>query len=254
MGLSELVYCPLMEEKEDKQHVGWSKVTIEYALKNIDSIKKSIRGMIKNVNQQLNYHDVDDIFQKALEYLYRGYDYDIDKAYERSANGNSPVSVEGYVYTCVKFCVKRYSTECKLREKHTIHDIYNDANGKEASILDNVADKNADYDFSTSSYTLDEVCRDNESKRYKYGADLFLIFYVRLRLQLVNKEDKYEQILNILNITNKDMQNVCEGTSKDGTDIEIAKAITQTSLSEATRIIGRYTYSVHRINELIDLA
>lgn len=254
MGLSELVYCPLMEEREDKQLAGWSKVTIDFALKNKERIQKSIRGMIKNVNHQLNYHDVDDIYQNALQYLYRGYDYDIDKAYERSSSKDAPVTIEGYVYTCIKYCVKRYSTESKRIEKHTIHDIYKDVNGKEASILDNVADRSTDQTFSRTNYVLNEICSDNEYKRYKFGIDLFTIFYIRLRLQIVHKEDKFNSILNILNISNRDMQNMAEGMQKDGLDLEIAKAITQISLGEAIKIIGNYTYNVNRINELIALA
>ena len=108
MSLSNLVYSPLKEE--EKQLAGWSKATIDYVLNNKTKVQTSIRGIAKSLNKVLQKTDVDDAYMEILHYLYQSDDYNISKAYERSNNVGSIVSLDGYVHSCIKYCV--------IRKKH----------------------------------------------------------------------------------------------------------------------------------------
>ena len=247
--LSEVLYCPLKEEEQ--QLTGWSKSTIDYVLHNKSSVETSIRGIAKSLNKILQKTDVEDIYMEILDYLYTCDDYNISKAYERSCNG-AIVSLEGYVHSCIKYCVIRFVTTSFNTEKQLIRDYTIDDDGKELSLLDTIADvKEAEY--GDIGYQLDVICKSFESQRYAYGPDIFQIWFVRLQTMLCDKSDRYKDILTILGISKRDIAKIEKEANYDGAMISIAKAITLIGVEEAVKIIRNYTYSASKIERVIEL-
>lgn len=251
MSLSELVYSPLKEE--EKQLTGWSKSTIDYVLHNKTKVQTSIRGIAKSLNKMLQHTDIDDIYMEIINYLYSCDDYNISKAYERSSNVGVIVSLEGYVHSCIKFCVIRYVTKHFKEEKSLVRDDVQDEDGKELSIFDAIADTKTEDAFLSMSYQLGSICKAYESQRYAFGPDIFQIWYVRLQTILYNKQDNYKDILTVLGISKKEIAQVEREANRDGVMLSIAKAITLIGPEEAVDILKDYTYYADKIEQVIKL-
>ena len=250
MSLSNLVYSPLKEE--EKQLAGWSKATIDYVLDNKTKIHASIRGIAKSLNKILQRTDVEDVYMEILDYLYQSDDYNISKAYERSSNAGVIVSLEGYVHSCVKYCVIRYVTNEFSIEKNLVRDQLKDDEGKELSLFDTIPDTQ-ETGYDDFGYNLESICKAFESQRYTYGPDLFQIWFIRLQTMLNNKNDRYKDILTILGVSKKDIAIIEREANKEGAMISIAKAITLIGVEEAVEIIRKYTYSADKIQKVIEL-
>lgn len=250
MSLSNLVYSPLKEE--DKQLAGWSKSTIDYVLKHKTRVQNSIRGIAKSLNKMLQKTDVEDVYMEILDYLYSSDDYNISKAYERSSNVGTIVSLEGYVHSCIKFCVIRYVTNSFSSEKNLVHESIKDEDGKELSLFDTIPDS-SDSQYNDFCYQLDTICKAYESQRYQFGPDIFQIWFIRLQTMINNKNDRYKEILSILGISKKDISLIEQKADTDGAMISIAKAVTLIGVDEAVDIIRKYTYSADKIQKVIEL-
>jgi len=247
--LSEILYSPLKEE--DRVLTGWSKSTVSYALNHKTKVYNTIGGIAKSLNKILQKHDLDDVYQEILNYLYTCDDYNISKACERSSNG-SIVSLEGYVHSCIKYCVIRYVTKTFEDESHTVKEISKDEDGKELSIFDTIADTK-DNGFSDFYYDIETICKSFEAERYIFGPDIFQIWYIRLLTIVYKKEEKYEDILVILGISRKDMANIQKESHYDGAMLSIAKAISITGVEQAVSVIEKYTYSANKIRRVVEL-
>lgn len=250
MDLSGLVYAPLKEE--EKQLAGWSKSTIDYVMENKTKVFKAIRGIAKGRGKVLQKADVEDIYIEIVQYMYHCDDYNIEKAIERSSREGVIVSLEGYVHSCIKFCVIRYITEQYKNEKHTVRDSIKDEDGKELSLLDTIKDDKID-DFTAMTFDLAEMCKAYECQRYSFGPDIFLIWFVRLQTLLKNKTDTYKDILNILGISKKEISQVEKRVARNDVMTSLARAITATGIEKSSDIIRGYTYYADRIEEIIDL-
>lgn len=250
MSLSNLVYSPLKEE--DKQLAGWSKSTIEYVLGHKTKVQNSIRGIAKSLNKMMQKTDVEDVYMEILDYLYASDDYNISKAYERSSNAGSIVSLEGYVHSCIKFCVIRYVTNSFNNEKNLVRDTIKDEDGKELSLFDTIPDT-SDTKYSDFCYNLDTICKAYESQRYAFGPDIFQIWFIRLQTMINNKNDRYKEILSILGISKKDISIIEQKADTDGAMISIAKAVTLIGVDDAVDIIKKYTYSADKIQRVVEL-
>lgn len=250
MRLSEIVYSPLKEE--DKQLAGWSKTTIDYVLNNKSKVQKSIRGIAKSLNKIMQKTDVEDVYMEILYYLHNCDDYNISKAYERSNNAGVIVSLEGYVHSCIKYCVIRYVTTYFNTEKTLVRDTVKDDDGKDLSLFDTIADSHSS-DYSSIGYQLDTVCKACESQRYTYGPDIFQIWFIRLQTIINNKNDRYKDILEILGISKKDISIIEKETRSDGVMLDIAKAVSIMGVDEAVKVIKKYTYSADKIQAVIEL-
>lgn len=248
--LSTLVYSPLMEE--EKQLAGWSKSTIDYVLAHKTKVTTVIRGIGKSLNKILQKSDIEDIYMEILDYLYTCDDYNISKACERSSNVGVIVSLEGYVHSCVKFCVIRYVTNMFNTEKSLVRDDIKDDEGKEMSLFDTIPDRK-DTGYNDFGYQLDTICKSFESQRYQYGPDIFQIWFIRLQTMICNKSDRYKDILTILGISKKDIANIEKEADYDGAMVSIAKAITLIGVEEAVKIIRNYTYSADKIQRVVEL-
>lgn len=245
-NLSCLIYSPLMEESQPV--TGWSKATIEFVTNNKTKILNSIRGIGKSLNKQfLQKADIDDIYMEILQYLYTCDDYNVEKAFERSNNAGVVVSLEGYVHSCVKYCVLRYLTDKYKKEKPLISDYVKGR--EELSIFDTIPDKNKpDINSQTD---LREICENIKSKRYAYGVDVYQIWFIRLKTMSINKNDKYHEILDVLNISTKDVSFV-EKSDTEGIMMSIAKAVTLIGVDMSLDIIRKYVYSAKNIEKVIE--
>lgn len=249
MSLSELVYSPLKEE--GTKLTGWSKSTIDYVLNNKKKVYTSIRGIAKIYNKVLQYSDIEDVYMEIINYLYRSDDYNIAKAYERSSSDGAIVSLEGYVHSCIKFCVIRYVTDDFKEESRLVRDKLQDDEGKEISLFDTLADtKNIDV-FNSIGYQLESICKSYEHQRYAFGPDIFQIWFVRLQTIIYNKQNLYMDILNILGISKSEIIKVEKRANNDGAMVNIAKAITLIGAEEAVKILRDYTYSADKIEQVI---
>lgn len=249
-SLSEIVYTSLKEE--EKQLAGWSKSTIDYVLAHKTGVNKTIRGIAKGLNKTLQQTDIEDIFMEVLDYLYTCDDYNVSKACERSSNAGVIVSLEGYVHSCIKFCVIRYVTNLFSAEKVLVRENIKDEDGKEMSLFDTIPDTK-ETGYNDFCYQLDSICKAFESQRYQYGPDIFQIWFIRLQTMICNKSDRYKDILTVLGISKKDIANIEKEVDYDGAMISIAKAITLIGVEEALKIIRRYTYSADKIQRVVEL-
>lgn len=245
-SLSGLIYSPLVEEEQPV--TGWSKATIEFVTNNKTKVINSIRGIGKSLNKQfLQKADIDDIYMEILHYLYTCDDYNVDKAIERSNNTGVIVPLEGYVHSCVKYCVLRYLTDKYKKEKHFINDYVKGRD--ELSIFDTIPDKNkTEMDSHTD---LEDICENIKSKRYAYGVDVYQIWFIRLKTMSINKNDKYQEILDVLNISTKDVSFV-EKSDTEGIMMSIAKAVTLLGVDASLNIIRKYVYSAKNIEKVIE--
>lgn len=248
--LSNLVYAPLIEE--DAKLTGWSKSTISYVLENKNRVYNLIRGIGKSrVGNLLQRSDIEDIYMNVLQYMYNCDDYDICKAYERSKS-TTIVSLEGYVYSCIKACALRFIREKFEDEKYTVREtVLEDDN--EISLFDTVADRKSQDNFDKFIYQLDTICKSFEYQRYAFGPDIFQIWFIRLQTIVQGKQDKYKDILTVLGISKKEIAQVEKEITGDGAMVSIAKAITLVGISEAIRILKNYTYSANKIEKVIKL-
>lgn len=205
-------------------------------------------------NKVLQRTDVDDIYMEILHYLYTCDDYNITKAQERSSNAGVIVSLEGYVHSCIKYCVIRFCTEQYKKDSMTVREQTKDEEGKELSLFDTIPDTNAGSDnYSKINYELDEICKAYENQRYAYGPDIFQIWFIRLQTMMHNKKDKYKDILAVLGVSKKDIAFVEKESSDDGAMMSIAKAITLIGIEESSKILKKYVYSAKRIEDVIKI-
>lgn len=251
MSLLSLVYNPLVEE--EKNLTGWSKSTIDYVIGNKTKVNASIRGIAKSLNKILQKSDIEDIYMEILNYLYTCDDYNISKAYERSSNVGVIVSLEGYVHSCIKYCVIRYVTDGFRMEKNLVREHIKDNDGKELSLFDTIPDTNGYKAYNDMNYDLDEVCRAFENQRYQFGPDIFQIWFIRLQTMVHNKQDRFKDILTVLGISKKEIAQIEKMNDNEGAMMSIAKAVTLSGITESISVIRKYTYSADRIEQVIEL-
>ena len=251
--LELLVYSPLMEDDSENTE-GWEKATIDYVQKHKSKVCNQIRGIAKTLRKStLQTFDVEEIYSEIVMYLYKCDDYNLSKAVERSRS-DSIVSLDGYVNTCIKFCVSRYCTQMYKSEKDIVSDhITSDEDGKELSILDTIADTKAGENIEEMMYDLESLCKCSESMRYKYGPDIYMIWFIRLLTLNKPGEGLYKDILSILGITKKELSNIERYTADDELMLTFAKSIHICGVDSAIDIIRPYVYSAQKIEDTIQL-
>lgn len=247
MNLQLLVYSPLIEEEQSVS--GWSKSTIDYINQNRSKVIKTVKGIAKSISKQtLQVADIEDIYSEILMYLYKCDDYNLSKAIERSSSG-SIVSLEGYVNSCIKYCVIRYITTAYKVDKETVRE-YTDKDGKELSIFDTISDAKAS-DFENLMFDLDQQCKISEHIRYKYGPDIYLIWYVRLLTMSNGTEEAYKDILNVLGVSKKELLNIEKSAYQDDIMKNFAKSISNSGIDKSINILEEYVYSANKIKEVV---
>lgn len=250
MNLEVLVYTPLMEEGNEDV-TGWDKETIAYVSKYKGKVYSQIRGIAKSIRKHnLQTTEVEEIYSDILMYLYNCDDYNISKAIERS-NTNTIVSLEGYLNTCIRCCVIRHCTTAYKEEKEHIRDIYTDDDGKELSIFDSIPDTKSSEHMDVVLYDLEALCKSYEILRYKYGPDIYLVWYIRLLTMAANNDGLYKDILNILGISRKELLNIEKLAAEDELMTTLARAVNLAGMQNALRIIRKYVYSAKKIEETV---
>lgn len=248
MNLQLLVYSPLKEEEQSLS--GWCKSTIDYIEANRNRVVRTIKGIAKNISKQnLQSADVEDIYSEILMYLYKCDDYNIEKAIDRSSSGTI-VSLEGYVNSCVKYCVIRYITTAYKVDKETVRE-YTDRDGKELSIFDTISDSKV-ADFERLIYSMDQQCKMSEHIRYKYGPDIYMIWYVRLLTMSNGQEETYKDILDVLGISKKELLSIERNAYQDDIMKNFAKSISNSGIDESISILEKYVYSAQKIKEVVN--
>lgn len=251
MSLEMLVYTPLREDCTPDL-TGWLKDTIEYITRNKSKVYNSIRGIAKGLNKNmLQVADVEDIYSEVLMYCYKYDDYNINKAIDRSSTGQI-VSLEGYVHNCIKFCVMRYLTKEYEIEKETVKNKIISNEGKELSIFDTIEDCKSTEILEDVFYDIDTLCSYCESIRYKYGADIYLVWYIRLLTIVEDKGIKaFGNILEILGISKRDILYINECTLEDELMFNFAKSISIAGIDEAIEVLEKYIFSHKKIRDAV---
>lgn len=252
MELTTLAYAPIMEQEEEIPELNWDKSTIKYVLKNKSRIMSSIRSSVKNVYKSaLGTMDIEDIYTEVIEYLYKCDDYNKEKAIGISEKNNSQtiISLEGYVGTCIKNCVKRYISTMYDREKEIVRENRDDE-GKEIKVLDTVADKKSEDSYEEICYDVESSLKVLESKRYRYGADIFLVLFIRL-ITLGKQHINYRQILGILDISKKELTELEKKIQYDEDVLNLLKAISMRETEIAIEQIRPYIYSYNLIDKAV---
>ena len=247
VDLESVLVAPLMEQPKSIQ--GWQKSTIDFAWKNKGKVMGIIKSTAKKSTKVLTSADYEDIYMECIAYMFNCDDYDISKA----CTGTSVVSLDGYVFTCVKYCTLRYITNVYKDEKHIQRDLIKvDEEGKEYSIFDTLADEKNDINIDGMMYKLDNICKTYEYQRYMLGADIFQLWFVRLKTISCGKRDKYDAIIAVLGISRKNLATAERNAVSDGIMFNIAKAISLVGIEKAIEILRKYTYCASKIERTIE--
>lgn len=251
MSTEFLVYSPLLEEGSDNQ-VGWDKSTVDFIIKNRSKVYRQIKGIAKKYRRDVQQADVEDMYMDILQYIYHASDYDINKAYENSGD-NSVLSLEGYLNVCINLCVLRFCVSLNEIDKYVVHDRVLKDGEFEFSLLDNATDKDSLERIEQVMYDLDELCKSTEPFRYKYGVDIYMVWFIRL-LSLGESDSKsYQSVLSLLGVSKKDLS-IIKKASSDDEDImsSFARAISIIGVDRAIPIIRKYVYCADKIEAVMN--
>lgn len=251
MDMCELVYqSPIEDTRENFE--GWDKETFDYLANNMPKIHRWIvkASYSKNGNHpiKLNTADKEDIISELTTYLYYSEDYNPIKACERS-KGEKELGIEGYMYNCVKNCTKRYISKmyninCNLVKETTISQ-----DDREVSLLDSIVDQHAIEDFDKIGYKIDDICRSYECYRYVYGADIFLLLYIKLLT--LHHEEKYQDILYTLGISKADLGSIKKKDNGNEIFMAMVKCISICGIDLALPILEKYVYNAQQIKKAV---
>lgn len=198
--------------------------------------------------------DVDDIYINTLQYFYKADDYNISTAYERSNDPGTCIDLEGYVNSILKYKVVDYMSKVIHHSKHNVPQTVMEINeedkkNKEVNIFDIINPTVDDYD--ELFIDLDEICKQSESMRYEYNLDLFQIWYVRLLTIKYKKSSTYNDILNIIGISENDMRLFEKQSRYSETMVDMAKAISIVGIKKSLEILKHYVYYANKIEKII---
>lgn len=248
--LSEIVYSPLKDEAPSVE--GWDKATVAYAVSHKKWVESSIRSACKSHTfggRTLNKSEVEDIYSEVLNYLYKAQDYDLNCAQSQTDEGTF-ISMRSYVGKLIQAVTKRMLKIDKDNEDNLVRDVVND-DGDELSLIDTCPDLESAREMESSDLTLRELCESYEYLRYKNHADLFSVWYIRLKTQLANKADKFNDILDAVGISKKYMEQLSK--SQNRLMRAMALAVTNIEIDEALDILSEYTFATKILDNAIEL-
>ena len=250
MSIEVLVYSPLMED-ESENVTGWEKDTVRLCMNCKSRIHKQIRGAAKGLGKiTLSHSDLEDIYMELLMYLYKSDDYNLNKALERSKT-DQIVTLDGYINTCIKYCVARHCTTSYKEEKIVLHDNGStDDDGKEFSLLNNIPDTKSLDDMDTVMYDLENLCKTFEGQRYMgQDTDIYQVWFVKLLTEGMPQEI-YLKILDILDVSKKELSSI-RNSDTDGLMASFAKATHICGTEKAKEIMRKYVYGAKQIEDAV---
>lgn len=220
---------PEMQEKDI-----WEKQTLKYVAQNFDKVKRSI------ANKGLKHHQVDEIMSDLILYLEKAGDYDVYRA--NNVGNDGTISLENYISISIKFCIQRYrsnlSEQIQIFETSVIRD------GEERDIIDNIPDKDK---ISDVDLDLDSMLHLMQGARYKYGIDIYMLLYINLLVDGGKNKEKYDNILQSLGISTKDLKDTERKVLSESEALETIKSVCCCSdTKEAISKIEKYVYA-HKI-------
>lgn len=235
-----MVYIPFLEDTDSELRKGWDKLTVDYVINNKDKVLKRIKALCSKYTN-LCHMDIEDIYQNLLEYLYKAEDYN------KIISDGIVVPLEGYLNNSIKNAIKRYVT--KRASQVTYSDVVLNED-KELSIYNYIPDDSAELEIEEKTmYNLEDLCSYYEHQRYRYGFDVFMLFYVRLLTLRYNIDDLFDEIAKICIGNKKDLGNI--DYNKDEMFLSIAKAITLCGIDKAISVLEKYVYGKDKIKDLI---
>lgn len=247
-SLEKIIYSSLKDEAPDCK--GWDKETIDFVLANRSDIERRIRAIAKSYRRvSLQQQDVEDIYNDLLMYLHNCDDYNLSKAVERSSSG-FVVPLEGYVNTCIKYCVLRDCKRLNKVDSETISDVFEGSDEKEVSIFNTIPDESAEEYLDCVAYDLSAICKAFEPLRYRFGTDVYLLLFVRL-LTLEDKSNQvYQNTLSVLGISKAEVSRL-DDRSEDSLIQTFAKAISIIPIEKAIEILRGYVFSSQMVEKMI---
>lgn len=251
MDLKRFVYTALKEEETTE---GWNKTTVDYVIENEKRVRSIIRGSLRKRLGYINSSDVDEIYSDICIYFFRVDDYNISKATRIEVNGKEEIlPIEGYIFKSIDFCVKRFIHNKYSRESSLVSSEVKRSDGDIVDLLNTVIDNKTDLELENIMVDLNQHCKHCESMRYKYGIDIFQVWFIGL-LTINKKLDSscYDTIMNILGINKKDLRNIGIKSHEDDTLLEFAMGISKHGVQESIEIIKPYIYSADIIEETIN--
>lgn len=243
------MFSPLIDE-ETEELSGWYKMTVDYALKHEGKIKSEIRSAARRYRSTIQIVDIEDMYNDVIMYLYSHKDYDINDAINRSSTGIM-VSLEGYVNSCVKFCIMRACSLMNKDDNCRVSEIVLGNDDEELSIFDTLYKDEDCVTIDNLVYDLETMCKSCEPIRYRFGADIYLVWYIRLLTIAYKIGDKFNLIMDVLGINKKDIIKLNSCFNDDPVMMSMAKAITATGTLKAIGILEEYVYSAPLIKQAI---
>ena len=227
--------------KEDERVISYDKMTVKWVIANTNKVMTTIASHGREHVQEC---DVWDIYQDVVEYFAKSPDYDINKAISRG-HGDTITSIEGYVSSCVKYCVDRHVVNkkrdyaMKERDVEGIDEDYKAVN------------RIAVYDSSSEVESLEDVCERNTHMRYVYGLDIYQLLYIKLLSKENNLSKREENIILAALDIEKDTLEALDMYNEDSVLIEMVSAINALEIGEAINIIEKYVYGHNNIKRAI---
>lgn len=248
--LSEIAYSPLKDEAPSIE--GWDKATVTYAVSHKKWVEATIRTACKSHTfgrRTLGKAEVEDIYSEVLNYLYRAKDYDLNCAQSQTDEGTF-ISLRSYVGKLIQAVTKRMLKIDKDNEDNLVRDVANE-DSDELCIIDTCPDLDSVREMESSDLTLREICEGYEYLRYKNQADLFSVWYIRLKTQAAGKADKFSDILEAVGISKRHMDQLSK--SQGNLMRAMALAVTNIEMEEAIAILREYTFAAKILDNAIEL-
>lgn len=253
-----MIYSGLLEESVGKN--SWDKLTIAW----INENEKKVKSYINKVGYCIKKSamcsgDVDDILSLVVMNLYEKEDYIQSKAVGK--NGYL-ISLEDYVLKITRDRTLRYMLEQIKENSHRANNTYEDKDGKEKNIIDQLGDKGEEdvdqigdskayQELNKQFYNLDELLELYEYKRYKYGIDLYTVLLVRLTTNVADRDYLYDSMLELLGVDVKHMENVERKIHGDEMLMDIVKGITMLETWDAIDMLREHVPCGREIVDII---
>ena len=241
----QLLYSGLKESKVEEK--SWDKKTVQWVLANESKVKQFINNIgYKMRNSQIQKGCVEDIYHIVLVYFYKSKDYDVEKA----NSGDREVSIDGYIFACVRGCVLNYMTTEIGHEVKSIT-VKSDSDGEVIDVWNKVSDARAESEFSIVENDLYAVLKAYRYKQYRFGVDMYRVVLIRLLLSALDKPDSdYFQIMEIMDIN---IQNLKKAESKAASDDMMKEIVSCVIHMDVWKAIDIVKENVHCGSAIVDM-
>ncbi len=249
MEMMALVYSPPLEEEELIPELDWEKQTVQYLINNENKVIRLINYKAKKLSSFISA-DAEDVYIESLLYFKSAPDYDINKAILRSENGK-PITLENYINACITCVLNRQIAKIYKRNTELANVLYDDE-GKVESLFERLADESLSELIENAGTDIRSDLTNIEHKRYKFGIDIFQLFYIRL-LTMNISEKQYRNILEALGITKKTLKDLEAHLIADDDVMQVIKAISISKNEKAAiSALEKKVYGAKVIKETIN--